>query len=201
MFTFLKVLLAGTCLFGSAGAAYAPNQAVNNATGPLHMTQKQGYIGEDEAKNVALKDAGVKEKETTYLTVHLDTDDGMEVYEVEFMVGNKEFDYDIDAYTGQIVSKDFDIEGNNGGTTTKGTVTQDQAKEIAVKDAGFAMTDVSFTKVKQEYDDGFHKIKVEFVCNGVEYEYDIDAGTGKILKTSTDTVNDDFDDYDVDFND
>ena len=67
--------------------------------------------------------------------------------------------------------------------------------------AGLTAKDVTFTKVKKEFDDGYNKIKVEFVYNGIEYEYDIDAATGKIIKADTDSVvdhddHDDYDDYD-----
>ena len=154
-------------------------------------TNSEGAVTKEEAIKTALKDAGVKQKETTYLYVHLDHDDGAEIYEVEFMVGNKEYDYDIDANTGKILSKDFDIEDIGGAVTTEGAVTKDQAKEIAVKDAGFSVKDVTFKKVKQEFDDGIEKIKVEFINGDIEYEYEIDAKTGKILEFSTDSVYDD----------
>ncbi len=151
----------------------------------------EGSVTKEEAIKTALKDAGVKQKETTYLYVHLDHEDGAEVYEVEFMVGNKEYDYDIDANTGKILSKDFDIEDIGGTATSEGTITKDEAKEIAVKDAGFTVKDVTFKKVKQEFDDGIEKIKVEFINGDIEYEYEIDAKTGAILEVSTDSVYDD----------
>ncbi|MBP3872064.1 MAG: PepSY domain-containing protein [Faecalicoccus sp.] len=106
------------------------------------------------------------------------------------MVGNKEYDYDIDANTGKILSKDFDLE-NVDTSTSKSAVSKDQAKEIAVKDAGFAVNDVTFKKVKQELDDGIEKIKVEFIQGETEYEYEIDANSGAILERSTDSVYDD----------
>ena len=42
----------------------------------------------------------------------LDTDHGVTEYEVEFVSGNTEYDYDIDAVTGAIRS--FDFETHNG---------------------------------------------------------------------------------------
>lgn len=195
MFTMMKIALIGTCLFGTAANAARLSTTVHNYSVPsIQMVQKtevKEHIGEKKAKSIALKDAGVKEKDTTYLTVHLDVDDGVEIYEVEFMVGNKEYDYDIDAYTGKILSKDFDIEGNNAAAATNGAVTVDKAKEIATANAGFAMSDVQFTKAYEEFDDGYKKIKIEFVVGKTEYEYDIDVATGKIMETSTDSIYDD----------
>ena len=40
----------------------------------------------------------------------MDRDDGRWVYEVEFYYGSKEYDYDIDALTGDIRSRDYDVE-------------------------------------------------------------------------------------------
>ena len=194
MFTMMKMVLIGTCLLGAAGPQMSRPSMMMNTEKQIQVVKKNtstNYIGEDEAKKIALKDAGAKEKDTTYLTVHLDTDDGAVIYEVEFMVGNKEYDYDIDAVSGKIVSKDFDIEANNTTSTAKGAITKDQAKEIALKDAGFAAGDVTFTKVKQEFDDGIEKIKVKFVQGETEYEYDIEVATSKILEAGTDSVYDD----------
>ena len=55
----------------------------------------------------------------------------------------------------------------------------------------FTAKDVTFKKVKQELDDGIEKIKVEFIQGETEYEYEIDANTGKILEFSSDSVYDD----------
>lgn len=67
-------------------------------------------IGEDKAKKAALKHAGFDEGEVTRLHVELDYDDGVLRYEVDFHVGNVEYDYDINAYSGDILSYDKDID-------------------------------------------------------------------------------------------
>ena len=45
-----------------------------------------------------------------FVRSHVDYDDGVMEYEVEFYAGNKEYDYDIDAATGAIRSMDQDCE-------------------------------------------------------------------------------------------
>lgn len=67
-------------------------------------------ISEKKAKKIALKDAGVQLSNVQNLLVTLDFDDGRKVYDVEFMVGNKEYEYTIDADTGKILDRDADIE-------------------------------------------------------------------------------------------
>ena len=43
-----------------------------------------------------------------YSKVKLDDDDGRGVYEIEFYVGNTEYDYEIDAHSGGIIEYDID---------------------------------------------------------------------------------------------
>ncbi len=71
-------------------------------------------------------------------------------------------------------------------TTTKREETQnislDQAKAIALKDAGLSASQVTFTKAKQEYEDGRTVYEIDFYVKGEkEYDYEIDAVTGKII--------------------
>lgn len=62
----------------------------------------------------------------------------------------------------------------------------DRAKQIALADAGFTEDQVWFTKLKRDYDDGLYLYEVEFVKDGLEYEYEIHAVSGKILKKKID---------------
>jgi len=68
------------------------------------------YIGVDKAKSIALSDAGVKSSEATFTKAKLDKDDGVAVYEIEFFSGNVEYEYEINATSGNIRDKDFDRE-------------------------------------------------------------------------------------------
>ena len=66
-------------------------------------------VDEDTAVSIAMEHAGVTE--CSIHRVELDTEDGRQVYEVEFFAGNTEYDYTIDRETGEILSCDQDIEG------------------------------------------------------------------------------------------
>lgn len=94
-------------LSSRAGETTAPD-AVSSAT---EKPDKEGkHIGADKAKDIALSHAGVKESETRSLKIELDREHGRTVYEVEFKVGYLEYDYEIDAVTGEIVRwhKEYD---------------------------------------------------------------------------------------------
>lgn len=68
------------------------------------------YIGIDNAKAIALKHAGLTEAEIQFSKAKLENDDGRSEYEVEFYFGNTEYDYSIDASTGEILEFNSEID-------------------------------------------------------------------------------------------
>ena len=69
---------------------------------------KKIYYARISAKN--LQRSALKEEDVTFVRSHVDYDDGVMEYEVEFYAGNKEYDYDIDPATEAIRSMDQDCE-------------------------------------------------------------------------------------------
>lgn len=63
-------------------------------------------ITANDAKEAALKHAGLGESQVSDVDVDLDRDNGKLIYEVDFNSGNTEYDYDIDAETGEVISAD-----------------------------------------------------------------------------------------------
>lgn len=61
-------------------------------------------IGKDEALEIALSDAGVHENDTTRLRVAEDREDGGKVYEIQFDAAGVEYDYEVAAEDGKILS-------------------------------------------------------------------------------------------------
>ena len=76
-------------------------------------------------------------------------------------------------------------------------VTKEEAMQAALDYAGLDAGQVTFTRVHLDWDDGRQVYEVEFICNGVEYELDVDALTGRIL----DADKDHFDRWDRDDDD
>lgn len=148
-------------------------------------------LTEDEAKQIALKDAGIKEKNVTNIRVKKDIDDGRTVYEVEFYVENEEYDYEIDVNTGEIISKDYDIEDdfyNQKTTTNSSDISQEEAIKIVLKKVpGATKQDV---RIKLDTDNGHRIYEGEIYYNQTEYEFELSAEDGKILEWSEDREND-----------
>ena len=67
----------------------------------------------DQALDIALKDAGIDAAAAEILKNNLDNDDGIILYEVKFISGDKKYEYDIDANTGAILEKDTERAGED----------------------------------------------------------------------------------------
>ena len=93
----------------SQPAEPASSQPVEPATAePAPQENSSGTVSEETAKETALATAGVRESDTTYLYVVPEYDDGRRVYNVEFMVGTTEYEFEIDAGSGQVLEYDAD---------------------------------------------------------------------------------------------
>ena len=69
-----------------------------------------GYIGTEVAKNAALAHAGLTADQVTVSKVDFDVEDGRMVYEVEFKQGGQEYEYEIDAASGDILHHKVEID-------------------------------------------------------------------------------------------
>ena len=69
---------------------------------------------------------------------------------------------------------------------TSGMITEEEAKQTAMSHAGFSADQITFTKSKLDVEDGVTVYEVEFKANGSEYEYEIDATTGNVIKSEID---------------
>ena len=83
-----------------------PTEPVSTEPVPTQPVAPE-MIGVEKAKKIALKDAGCGASEVTFEKVKLEKEDGKIIYEIEFFIrGKMEYEYEIDAYSGQILEKD-----------------------------------------------------------------------------------------------
>ncbi len=166
------------------GAIISFDYDVDNWTRPTTPTDTTTTITVEKAKEIALNHAGLTASSVSFIKAQLDYDDGIKVYEIEFYNSNKEYDYEINAATGAIISFDYDVENWTRPTTptdTTTTITSEQAKQIAFNHAGVNASNVYGLKVELDYDDGQKKYEVEFKSGRMEYDYKINANTGTII--------------------
>ena len=94
----ISIVMAIGIIFIGGGIASAAAPAGAKATADSTQT----YISKESAENKALDDAVVGRSETTYIYSHLDWDDGVPTYDVEFVSDGVEYDYEIHAVDGSI---------------------------------------------------------------------------------------------------
>ena len=146
-----------------------------SATPAAASASSGAAITEAEAKQIALDHAGVSESETERMRVKLGRDDGVQEYEVNFYVGNREYDYDINAATGEIRSHDSEIDDDYVSSTEAAgaAISEDEARATVVaRVSGASASDV---RLYLERDDGRLVYEGELIYNGTEYEFKIDA--------------------------
>ncbi|MBE7039601.1 MAG: hypothetical protein E7398_02600 [Ruminococcaceae bacterium] len=69
---------------------------------------KEEYIGEEKAKEIALEKAGITDEGIIYDRTELESDGGRWIYEIDFKKDTTEYEADIDALTGEIISWSVD---------------------------------------------------------------------------------------------
>lgn len=153
------------------------------------------YIGKSKALSVALEHAGVNKSAVKEYEVELDRDDNKAVYDIEFKTSEAEYDYEVDAYSGKVLK--FESENKGSKNTSKSNVTpkpnisQDyisktKAKEIAFKHASVDEAKVKGLEIELDKDDGRAIYEIDFNVGNTEYDYEVDAVTGDILKSEAD---------------
>lgn len=203
-------LLAMTSFYGITGCGNKTNSD-ENAKIPIMETDRDGSqnaqvslvdnstqadaetvsIQAEEAKRIALDDAGLNEDEVTFQTVEYEHDDGISYYEIEFSASvdgqSQKYEYDINTVDGSIAS--YSLKPIKSEMVTEEVITEEEAKQIVLAKAG--ITETEAIHLKLEYEDGVAVYEGEFTHNDMKYEFEIDAASGRILEWDSESVYDD----------
>lgn len=177
---------------GSAGITSVPSAAPTpppasgssttsggNGAQHSHGAANTANYDAEACKSIALQHAGVSAADAVFTKAELERDHGVSYYELEFYTSSASYEYEISAVDGSILSSDQE-------SHPQASYTLEQAKSIALSDAGVSHSQAVFHKAEQDEDDGRIIYELEFHAGGVEYEYEIDASNGSILKSERD---------------
>lgn len=165
-----KALLGLTLAAALAGAAAAAD-----------------LIGEERAVGAAVAHAGVDRTQAQVIEFGLREMMGTAIYDVKFVAGGVKYEYRIDAQSGSVVG--YEREGTPAPapaptpTAAPQTIDMERARQIALSHAGVDQSRVYDMKVEQDFEHGRAVYEVEFKAGGYEYDYEIDAATGRVLKS------------------
>jgi uncharacterized membrane protein YkoI len=153
-------------------------------------------ISEEQARKIALEKVNGK-----IVEFELDYDDGRPEYEIEIRADGKEYDLEIDGYTGKIIKFEVDDdddddddrrsekESSKSSTGSKASdknsdkqlISEEQARKIALEKVNGKIVEFEL-----DYDDGHPEYEIEIRADGKEYDLEIDGYTGKITKFEVD---------------
>ncbi len=186
------------------GAVIESNSAASQTTGTngtaaagasngTTAAAQTGAVDEARAKQIALDHAGVSESDTSFLMAKQDYENGVLVYEVEFYVAatGSEYDYEIDATTGEIRSFDYDAENYNAAkqntaSASGETLSEADIRKIALaKVPGATENDI---RMNLDRDDGKLRYEGKIIYEGMEYDFEIDAYSGAIQEWDAESV-------------
>ncbi len=178
---------SSTASAANGAAGNAVSSTANSAAASSSTAVSTTSIDESRAKEIALTDARVAESSTSYLVVKQDYDDGVKVYDVEFYANGTEYDYEIDAQTGNIRSVDHDAEGYTAPQTGSAK-SEAEIQSIALAKVPGATS--QHIRMNMDFDDGRQTYEGKIVYNNMEYEFTIDAYSGAILEWESESIYD-----------
>ena len=175
-----------------------------NVDGESIVAKYPDYIGKD--CDVVLADLTSLIKEAGYFIEDIDGNKKNIVIQIEpgSHIPNGSFLVDIETAVSQsaesgsnivtIDSDDYDDRYTKQSQPSP-YISLDKAKEIALAQAHLSAQDVQFSEKEFDFDDGLAIYELEFTSGGIEYEYDVDARTGRIIgaHNSAHTYKDDSD--------
>lgn len=163
----------------NSGNSSSGNSNNNNSTStPKPTTAPNTSISMDEARTLVLK----KVPGATITKIELDYDDGRKIYEGEAYKDGYEYEFEINASTGKFIKweQDWDDDHHDDDHhgSTSGLISAEKAEQAVLN----KLPGATIRSMELDEDDGYYCYEGEAYKNGVEYEFVIDAYSGKILE-------------------
>ena len=163
----------------NSGNSSSGNSNNNNSTStPKPTTAPSTSISMDEARTLVLK----KVPGATITKIELDYDDGRKIYEGEAYKDGYEYEFEINASTGKFIKweQDWDDDHHDDDHhgSTSGLISAEKAEQAVLN----KLPGATIRSMELDEDDGYYCYEGEAYQNGVEYEFVIDAYSGKILE-------------------
>lgn len=193
----LKIVACAMVLSAAITASAFSNFGTTsfNTNSTAAQSAPNSSVSIEQAKEIALNHANKTADQVQFVKSKQDWEHGRSVYEIEFIYqeGSNyiEYDYEIDASTGQILSYDYDIENYQQYKQiidqANVNISEEAAKNIALERVPGASYS-NIYKFKLELDDTRWEYEGKIIYDSYEYEFEIDANTGNILKWEVESI-------------
>ena len=167
---------------GTAAPDAQTQSALSGTPASENPSAAASAVNEDSALSIALEHAGVTREQLVHSRVKPDRDDGLMIFEVEFITTDGvEYDYDISQADGTILS--FNQEAHvpyNPAAGTEGLISEDQARQAVIdRVPGASAENVA---VFLDEDDGRLEYEGHLAYDNMLYEFTIDAYSGAVIE-------------------
>ncbi|WEG17591.1 PepSY domain-containing protein [Alkalihalophilus pseudofirmus] len=182
---FSSALLAGGAAVGASASDAGKFVSYENtvATNTETVTEKD----DNQAKDQITKEEAVKAAQAildgSVKEVELDHEDGKLIYEVELYFNGNDYDFDIDAITGDVLSIDDDLLKTPVKNQMKVNVGEAKKEVLSLFDKA------GIKDVELEMKDGRFVYEIEVKVAGEDGDVYIDATTGEVLYIEDDIRN------------
>jgi uncharacterized membrane protein YkoI len=107
---FLSLATALALTLGACGGATttAEEPPADQTPAVTKTPASSGSIDSQEALAIALQNAGLQESEVTVAEIGTETEDGTNAFDVKFNTNTMDYEYTVDANTGEILSSDIE---------------------------------------------------------------------------------------------
>lgn len=164
--------------------------SASDAISGASLSAPEGSISESQALEIACAHAGLKPEDILRSRVKLEIDHGIHKYYVHLFAQGKDYNYNILASTGEILSYDYEMENHvrleQGESAPAGSITIEQAQQLALSQVPGA--EPSHIRIKTDIDHGRTIYEGKIIYNNLKYEFEIDAATGTILEWDSESV-------------
>ena len=172
----IAVALLASMAIMSVGCSNKNNDTTNNSQEPVD------YITEQKVNDIVLADT----PKGNIVEFTFDKDDLRPNYDVTVADGKNTYEYEIDAVTGDIISKQIKNENTANNTDTTNLIDAEKAKAIALE----IVPNGTIVEVDFDKEDVVPNYDVKVTDCEYEYEYEINAKDGSIITESKELIND-----------
>lgn len=172
-----SILLTGFVLFGCSANHQSVNPTTNSNPNTNINTTNQAKIDEQQAKEIALKEAGGGQvTEFSY-----DMDDYTPNYDITVLNGTTEYEYEISAVDGSILKRSVE---NHPTETNTEIIDEAKVKEIVNN-----QVKGTIVSIKLDQDDARLVYDVTVVDETYKYDFEISAVDGSIVSQDKELIN------------
>ena len=172
----------------SVSSAYdngAENNAVNENIDTSGKTNDAGVeISREEAIEIAMENAEVPAEAAYNIKAGRDRDHGRNIYDIEFETDYGDYDFEIDADSGEIVGADYEVDDEWVRRQADNEVSYEEAKELVSSKAENAPVDE--IGLREESEDGESRYEGRVIYDSMVYEFELDPRTGIIFDWNAD---------------